>query len=46
MCTVLLPLGGYPLAVSKYITYHVKDIKMNIAAELEAVSLNALNDCR
>jgi len=23
MCTVLLPTGGYPLAVNKYIIYHI-----------------------
>jgi len=24
MCTVLLPPGGYPIAMNKYVTCHIK----------------------
>jgi len=28
MCTVLLPPGGYPIVVNKYISYHIKSSRM------------------
>jgi hypothetical protein len=40
MCTVLLPPGGYPIAVNKYITYQVwvKNHKQWRWQNMEAVS--------
>jgi len=29
MCTVLLPPGGYPITVNKYVVYHI-NIKMDL----------------
>jgi hypothetical protein len=33
MCTVLLPPGGYPIAVNKYIIYHIWGLVFHIEEE-------------
>jgi len=33
MCTVLLPPGGYPIAVKYIISYHIKMSKTEVAEE-------------
>jgi hypothetical protein len=45
MCTVLLPPGGYPTAVNKYIMYHTEDghsvIPLNVSSNSKYTLENA-----
>ena len=43
MCTVLLPPGGYPIAVNKYMSYHISEGKMRTSTETTAADLQGKN---
>jgi len=46
MCTVLLPLGGYPIAVKKYIIYHILSVLPMAPCTMTATLLACYASCQ